>query len=181
MAYASIPQAAQVMATETSSLLPGHPALARTESLAQITGLGPTKAVALPALPSGSLTLGPGAPHLVMFFATWLDQTSDLQSELTSLNQYVQTARSDGLPGLTAVDEESSEPSLATVRGYLAGLHGALAYPVALDETGRLADGYGVQDQPWFVLTSATGAIRWHHDGWLTASQLVAAVQAATG
>jgi cytochrome oxidase Cu insertion factor (SCO1/SenC/PrrC family) len=180
MAYASITQAGQVMAQEASRLLPSHPALARTESLADITGLGPTKASTLPTLPSGSLTLGPGTPHLVMFFATWLDETSDLQSELTGLNQYVQTARADGLPGLTAVDEESSEPSLATVSKYIAGLRGGLTYPVALDETGRLADGYGVQDQPWFVLTSATGKILWHHDGWLPVSQLVAGVQAAT-
>ncbi len=180
MAYASITQAAQVMAQEASSLLPGHPALARTESLAQLTGLGPAKTVTLPALPSGSVTLGPGAPHLVMFFATWLDETSDLPLELTGLNQYVQAARADGLPSLTAVDEESSEPSLATVRAYLARLHGALSYPVGLDETGRVADGYGVQDQPWFVLTSATGTILWHHDGWLPASQLIAAVQSAT-
>ncbi|MGH3305531.1 MAG: SCO family protein [Streptosporangiaceae bacterium] len=181
MAYASITQAAQVMAAEASSLLPGHPALARTGSLAQITGLGPTKTVTLPALPTGSLTLGPGTPQLVVFFATWLDETSDLQSDLTGLNQYVQTARTGGLPGLTAVDEETSEPSLATVRSYLAGFHAALSYPVALDETGRLADGYGVQDQPWFVLTSATGTILWHHDGWLPESQLVAAVRAAAG
>jgi cytochrome oxidase Cu insertion factor (SCO1/SenC/PrrC family) len=179
MAYASITQAGQVMAQEVSSLLPSHPALARTESLADIAGLGPTKAVTLPTLPSGSLTLGPGAPHLVMFFATWLDETSALQSELTGLNQYVQTAHADGLPSLTGIDEESSEPSLATVSKYVAGLHGALTYPVALDETGRLADGYGVQDQPWFVLTSASGAVLWHHDGWLPVSQLVADVQAA--
>jgi cytochrome oxidase Cu insertion factor (SCO1/SenC/PrrC family) len=179
MAYASITQAAQVMATEASSLLPGHPALARTESLAQITGLGPAETVRLPALPTGSVTLGPGKPHLVVFFATWLDETSDLQSELTGLNQYEQTARAAGLPGLTGIDEESSEPSLATVRSYLAGFHGTLSYPVALDETGRLADGYQVQDQPWFVLTSATGAILWHHDGWLPPDQVVTDVRAA--
>jgi cytochrome oxidase Cu insertion factor (SCO1/SenC/PrrC family) len=181
MAYASIPQAAQVMATEASSLLPSHPALARTESLARITGLGPAKTVTLPLLPTGSVRLGPGTPHLVMFFASWLSETSDLQSELTGLNQYVQTARAAGLPGLTAIDEESSEPSLAAVRSYLASFHRALSYPVALDETGRLADGYQVQDQPWFVLTSASGAIRWHHDGWLPESQLIAAVRAAAG
>jgi cytochrome oxidase Cu insertion factor (SCO1/SenC/PrrC family) len=181
MAYASITQAAQVMAQEASSLLPGHPALARTESLAQITGLGPAKPIALPTLPSGSVTLGPGQPHLVMFFATWLTETSDLQSELAGLDQYVQAARADDLPGLVAVDEESSEPSLASVNGYLADLHGSLTYPVALDETGRVADGYGVQDQPWFVLTSATGSIVWKHDGWLSASQLLAAVRAAAG
>jgi cytochrome oxidase Cu insertion factor (SCO1/SenC/PrrC family) len=175
MAYASIPQAGQVMATEASSLLPSHPPLARTESLAQISGLSPAKTVTLPALPAGSLTLGPGTAHLVVFFATWLDETSDLRSELTGLNQYVQAASAAGLPALTAVDEESSEPSLATVRSYVAGFHSALSYPVALDETGRLADGYGVQDQPWLVLVSSSGKIVWSHDGWLALPALEAA------
>jgi hypothetical protein len=46
---------------------------------------------------------------------------------------------------------------------------------VALDATGRLADGYGVQDQPWFVLTSASGKIVWSHDGWLPVAALEAA------
>jgi hypothetical protein len=53
------------------------------------------------------------------------------------------------------------------VRSYLAGLGQPLRYPVALDETGRLADGYGVQDQPWLVLVSSSGKILWSHDGWL--------------
>lgn len=180
MNYASITQAGQVMAQEVSSLLPGHPALARTQSLAHITGLGPASSVTLQTLPSGSLTLGPGTPHLVMFFATWLDETSNLRSEMAGLSQYVQAAHADGLPSLVAVDEESAEPSLAAVRSYIAGFNGSLTYPVALDSTGRVADGYGVQDQPWFVLTSATGTIVWKHDGWLPASQLIAAVQSAT-
>jgi hypothetical protein len=115
-----------------------------------------------------------------MFFATWLGQTSDLRSRLTGLNAYVRAARRGGLPDLVSVDEESAEPSAATVRTYVAGLHGALDYPVALDPTGRLADGYGVQDQPWFVLTSATGKILFKHDGWLSASKLTADVRAAT-
>jgi hypothetical protein len=181
MNYASITQAGEVMAQDVSSLLPGHPALARTQSLAHIAGLGPASPVKLPALPSGSLTLGPGKPRLTVFFATWLAQTSDLTSELTGLNQYVQAAASDNLPGLVAVDEESSEPSLAAVSGYLASFRGSLSYPVAVDETGQLADGYGVQDQPWFVLTSASGAILWKHDGWLPADQLIAAVRSAAG
>jgi hypothetical protein len=181
MNYSSITQAGQVMAQEVSSLLPGHPALARTLSLAQITGIGPAKPAIMPLVPAGSLTLGPGKPHLVVFFATWLAETSDLRSELTGLDQYVQTARADHLPDLVAVDEESSEASVATVSNYLSGLHGALTYPVALDETGRIADGYGVQDQPWLVLTSASGAIMWKHDGWLTPDQLIAAVRSAAG
>jgi len=52
---------------------------------------------------------------------------------------------------------------------------------VALDQSGRLADGYGVQDQPWFVLTSPSGKIIWKHDGWLSASQLIASVRRAGG
>jgi hypothetical protein len=34
----------------------------------------------------------------------------------------------------------------------------------------------------WLIalLTSASGTIRWHHDGWLPMSQLVADLQAAT-
>jgi cytochrome oxidase Cu insertion factor (SCO1/SenC/PrrC family) len=181
MNYASITQAGEVMAQEVSSLLPGHPPLARTQSLAHIGGLSPVSRVQLPALPSGSLTLGPGKARLTVFFATWLTETSDLTSELTGLNQYVQTAQADSLPGLVAVDEESSEPSLGAVSSYLAGLHGSLSYPVTLDETGQLADGYGVQDQPWFVLTSASGRILWKHDGWLPPDQLVTAVRSAGG
>jgi cytochrome oxidase Cu insertion factor (SCO1/SenC/PrrC family) len=179
MAYASITQAAQVMAAEAASLLPGHPRLDSMQSLAYISGLTPATPTTLPAVPSGSVRLGPGKPHLVVFFATWLAETSDLRAELLGLGQYARSARAGGLPGLVAVDEEAAEPSLATVRAYLAGLGRPLGYPVALDETGRLADGYGVQDQPWFVLTSATGKIIWKHDGWLPVSQLTADVRAA--
>lgn len=179
MAYASVTQAAQVMAQEAASLLPGHPSLASTRSLGYISGLTPGTQVRLATLPSGTLTLGPGRAHLVMFFATWLSQTSDLKARLLGLRQYAVAASRSGLPGLVAVDEESVEPSLATVRNYLAGLGAPLGYPVALDPTGRLADGYGVQDQPWFTLTSASGKILWKHDGWLSPRQLIAAVRSA--
>jgi cytochrome oxidase Cu insertion factor (SCO1/SenC/PrrC family) len=179
MSYASIGQAAQVMAQESASLLPGHPALASLRSLAYLPGLGPKATVTLATLPSGSVTLTPGKPRLTMFFATWLDQTSDLKDELSGLNDYVQAARRDQLPGLVAVDELAAEPSLTTVRGYLSGLGRPLDYQVALDPTGRVADGYGVQDQPWFVLTSAAGKIVWSHDGWLPVSSLVAAARKA--
>jgi cytochrome oxidase Cu insertion factor (SCO1/SenC/PrrC family) len=181
MSYASISQSGEVMAQEVSSLLPSHPKLASVGSLAYISGLSPRDPVKLPELPSGSLTLGPGQPHLVVFFATWLDETSDLKSELFGLDQYVRTAADSGLPGLVAVDEAAAEPSVATVRNYVAGLGRPLGYPVVLDETGRLADGYGVQDQPWFVVTSASGTILWSHDGWLPVSQLTAAVRKAIG
>ena len=177
MNYASISQAAQILADEAASLLPGHPHVASQRSLAHIPGLGPSSSVTLPGIPAGSVQLGPGHAHLVMFFATWLEETSDLKSHLLPLNAYARAARDGRLPGLVAVDEASTEPSLAAVAGYLKGLGRPLAYPVAADTTGRLADGFGVQDQPWFALVSASGAIVWRHDGWLPVAALEAAAR----
>jgi cytochrome oxidase Cu insertion factor (SCO1/SenC/PrrC family) len=179
MNYASIGQEAQLLAGEAASLLPGHPHVAREQSLAHIAGLGPGSHAVLPAIPSGPaippgpVSLGPGQAHLVVFFATWLAETSDLRSHLLALNRYARAG--PRLPGLIAVDEAATEPSAAAVRGYLRSL-GTLAYPVAADTTGRLADGYGVQDQPWFTLVSAAGHIVWQHDGWLSLPTLKAAV-----
>ncbi len=34
-----------------------------------------------------------------------------------------------------------------------------------------------MQDQPWFVLTSASGKIVWSHDGWLPGVALEAAAR----
>jgi cytochrome oxidase Cu insertion factor (SCO1/SenC/PrrC family) len=169
MAYSSIGQQAQVLAQEISQLLPGHPALPGHVPMSAITGLTPRQTVTMPAAASGgTVTLAAGQPHLVVFFATWLSETSDLAAELAGLNSYARTARHDHLPLLTAVDEEVTEPAPGTVRGYLRHLGTPLAYPVGMDTTGRVADGYGVQDQPWYVLTAASGRIIWSHDGWLS-------------
>ena len=177
MSYASIGQAAQILAGEAARLLPGRPHVASQRSLASIPGLGPGSPVTLPAVPAGSVQLGPGQPHLVMFFATWLAETSDLRAHLLALNGYARAARHGRLPGLVAVDEAATEPSVAAVASYLAGLGTPLAYPVGLDTTGRLADGFGVQDQPWFALVSANGTIIWKHVGWLPVPALAAAAR----
>jgi len=179
MSYASVGQEAQVLAQEASGLLPGHPALASEQSLAYISGMGPKSRVTLPGVPGGTVTLVPGKPHLLLFFATWLTETSDLRAELLALDQYQHAATASGLPPLTAVDEAVTEPSPDAARAYIEGLGQPLAYPVALDTTGRVADGYGVQDQPWLVLTAASGKIVWSHDGWLPAGSLEAAVRGA--
>ena len=185
MNYASITQAAQILAQRVSSLLPGHPPLASTQSLAYISGQNPAARVTLPGVPSGSVTLGPGQPRLVMFFATWIAETSDLRAHLLALNSYARAARKGeagggrGLPGLVAVDEQTTEPSPGAAAAYLKGLGTPLRYPVAADATGRIADGYGVADQPWFVLTSASGKILWKHDGWLSLRALEAAAHKA--
>jgi cytochrome oxidase Cu insertion factor (SCO1/SenC/PrrC family) len=179
MAYTSIGQSAQVLAQEAASLLPGHPALASHRSLAYIAGQSPAARVTLPGVPSGSVPLGPGRPRLVMFFATWVAETSDLRAKLLALNGYAKAARHGRLPGLVAVDEGTTEPSPGAAAAYLKSLGKPLAYPVAEDATGRLADGYGVQDQPWFVLTSASGKIVWKHDGWVSVPALEAAARKA--
>jgi len=172
MAYSSVGQSAELLAQEVSGLLPSHPKLASQESLAAVPGQTPAAAVSLPsATTSGtagpSVRLGPGQPRLVVFFATWLTETSNLKAELAGLDAYAKDAAARHLPALTAVDETVTEPSVQAVRSYL-GQVGPLDYPVGLDETGRVADGYGVQDQPWLVLVSATGKIVWSHDGWMS-------------
>jgi cytochrome oxidase Cu insertion factor (SCO1/SenC/PrrC family) len=183
MAYSSVTQSAQVLATEVANLLPSHPKLSSIESLATIAPEGPAATVSLPAaVPAGggaasTVTLGPGKPRLVVFFATWLTETSDLSAEMTGLNTYAKAAAKSHLPALTAVDETVTEPSDAAVANYLHTL-GPLDYPVALDKSGRVADGYAVQDQPWLVLVNAAGKITWQHDGWVPVAALEKAAAA---
>jgi cytochrome oxidase Cu insertion factor (SCO1/SenC/PrrC family) len=190
MAYSSVTQSAEVLATEIAGLLPSHPKVSSLESLAEIPTQSPTDKVSLPLANKNvirgwntpetdrtSVSLGPGKARLVVFFATWLDEVSNLKAELGALNSYAESAEANKLPPLTAVDETVTEPSSQTVLSYLKTLS-PLAYPVALDTTGRLADGYGVQDQPWLVLVNAAGKVTWQHDGWVTEPTLVAAAKA---
>jgi cytochrome oxidase Cu insertion factor (SCO1/SenC/PrrC family) len=179
MAYDGIDQQAQVLAAEASRLLPSHPRLAQVRSAGYIPGTGPAMPVTLPAASGSPVQLGPGRPHLLVFFATWLQETSDLRGELTALGQYAQAARAGQLPPVAAVDQAGTEPSPHAAADFVRGLGSPLPYPVALDTSGQLADGYGVQDQPWYVLTSAAGKIVWHHDGWLPPGQLITAVRQA--
>src|ERR1700761_5265027 len=182
MAYSSVTQSAQVMASEMAGLLPGHPKLSSIELLASIPTQTPADAVTLPAAAgasaAGPVTLGPGQARLVVFFATWLTEVSDLKAELTSLDAYSKFAAARHLPGVTAVDETTTEASgESSVTAYLKQL-GGLSYPVGLDETGRVADGYGVQDQPWVTLVNAAGKVVWQHDGWVPLAGLEKTVQA---
>ena len=188
MAYSSVVQSAQVLAQEASALLPGHPKLASEQSLGTIPGQSPADALSLPAAPGSAgtgsaashVTLGPGKPRLVVFFATWLTETSNLKAELSVLSTYAKDAARRGLPALTAVDETVTEPSAQAVGAYLAKA-GPLSFPVGMDETGRVADGYSVQDQPWLTLVSAKGKVVWSHDGWLPLPALEQAVAAHAG
>lgn len=87
------------------------------------------------------------------------------------------------LPALTAIDEGSVEPSPAALPALLGSLAHPLAYPVAVDRSGRIADGYEVEDEPWLVLVSSTGQILWHYDvstsGWPSTAALARDVRSA--
>ena len=91
--------------------------------------------------------------------------------------------RGSGLPPLTAVDEASVEPSSTALPKFIGSLTHPLSYPVALDETGRIADGYQVQGEPWFVLTSPSGGSPWYREvyteGWPTLKELERDVRGA--
>ena len=117
MAYSSVTQSAQVIASEVVGLLPSHPELSSIGSLAAIPTQTPSRrsrcrraSAAAGATAPATVTLGPGKARLVVFFATWLTETSDLKAELTSLN-YVKDAAAKHLPALTTVDETVTETS----------------------------------------------------------------------
>jgi cytochrome c biogenesis protein CcmG/thiol:disulfide interchange protein DsbE len=182
MAYSSVGQQAQLLAQEASSLLPGHPHVSARLSYAQIPSIAPSQRVYVSQPAGGSLRLGPGAARLYLFFATWDSEVMNLGAQLRALNAYERAAAAAGLPRLAAIDEASVEASPAALPDFLQRLGTPLAYPVGIDASGRIADGYGVQDEPWFVLVSAKGQILWYYDistlGWLSTNSLIQHVRA---
>jgi cytochrome oxidase Cu insertion factor (SCO1/SenC/PrrC family)/thiol-disulfide isomerase/thioredoxin len=168
--YAAIPQLGQLLAKDASRLLPSHPKVSSHYSYAEVKGITPAQTYKLPRSGGGTVTLGPGKAHLYLFFATWDQQTTPIASELSELNAYQRAARADGLPPLTAVDEGSVEPSPQALPDFLKTVPQPLQYPVAIDNSGRVADGYEVEGEPWFVLTSPTGGLDWvqevYYAGW---------------
>jgi protein SCO1/2 len=181
--YSAVSQLGQVLAHEAASLLPGHPSVKTHISYAIIRGITPSQQVTLPRPDGGSVSLGPGRPRLLVFFATWDREVMNLRRDLRELGQYAAAAHAEHLPAVTAVDEASVEPSVAALPRFLSKLGAPLGYPVALDRTGRVGDGYEVQDEPWLVLVSATGRILWYRDastaGWPSPAVLKTQVRAA--
>jgi cytochrome oxidase Cu insertion factor (SCO1/SenC/PrrC family)/thiol-disulfide isomerase/thioredoxin len=183
MSYSSVDQQAQLLAQEASSLLPGHPPPRSKLSYGEIPAISPTATVDLPRTGGGTVRLGPGSPRLLAFFATWDSEVTDLAGQLRLLGRYQATASAHELPPLVGVDEGSVEPTPAALPRFLHALPHPPSYPVAVDASGRVADGYEVQDAPWLVLVSSTGRILWYYDvstsGWLTTGALVQHVRAA--
>jgi cytochrome oxidase Cu insertion factor (SCO1/SenC/PrrC family) len=183
MSYSSVDQLGYEMARSLAALLPGHPRLHGAPPLGAIDLLGPSDRVTLPRAGGGSVRLGPGSgPHLVLFFDTWETEVADLSAQLQELNAYQAAAKREGLPPLVAVDEGKVEASPQALPRFLAGLRQPLTYPVAVDASGRVADGYRVQDSPWLELVSGAGRFLFYQDlaaGWPTQKQLLAKVRTA--
>jgi hypothetical protein len=184
MSYSSVDQLGYEMARSLAALLPGHPRLRGAPPSGAVDLLGPRDRVTLPRAGGGSVRLGPGSgPHLVLFFDTWETQTNDLGAQLEALNRYHAVAGKKGLPPLVAIDEAGVEGSPEALPRFLRSLPHPLSYPVAIDRTGEVADGYRVEDSPWLELVSAKGRILFHkapeEDGWPTPRQLLARVRAA--
>jgi hypothetical protein len=136
--------------------------------------IDPSDAVRLAALGAKrrAVVLGGAHPHLVVFFAGWLRENSNLREDLATLDRYRAQARRRDWPSPVAVDELTTEPSPAEAREVLDPIAAKLRTPIVEDAKGQLADGYVVQDLPWFTLSSRSGKIIWHHDGWLAPSVL---------
>ncbi len=183
MAYASVAQQAQLIAGGLSRLLPGHPAPRDVVPMTLARGIGPGVTASLPVIGgdrrAGHVTVGRGHPHVVVFLASWVSEVSDVPAELRVLARYQREAVRRGWPSVVAVDESQTEAGPAGLSRLLTRAGGAqLGYPVVADASGRLADGYGVQDLPWIEVTAPDGRIRYQHDGWLTAAALARAATA---
>lgn len=177
MAYGAVRSQAAVIARAAARLLPGHP---RVHPAAQAVPVPPTQRIELPSATGGAaVAFGPGHPHLVVFFDTWLSEVSNLPAELEALNGYAAQAKAKGWPSLVAVDVAPVEAGPTALAGLLHALPAPLAYPVVVDTTGALADGYQVQAEPWYALTSASGKILLTNTGTFPVPALEAAVAKA--
>ncbi|HWE08438.1 MAG TPA: redoxin domain-containing protein [Solirubrobacteraceae bacterium] len=182
--YSAVGQLGQIVAQEASSLLPGHPRVDSKLSYAPVKTITPRQTTRLPRAGGGTVAMGPArSARLSVFFATWTREITGLAGNLQALNRYQSAAAASGLPPLTAVDEGPVEPSSVALPDFLRTLGHPLSYPVAIDRSGQVADGYEVLGQPWFVLTSPTGRILWYQDvstsGWPSDAKLLADVRAA--
>ena len=184
MAYSSVNQLGYELAQSISALLPDHPQLRGTMSPAEPVLHGPHDPVTLPRADRGTVRLGPGSgPHLVLFFDSWETEVTDLSKQLEALNRYQTTAERNGLPPLVAIDEAGVEASPRALPRFLRSLPHTLSYPIAVDHSGSVADGYRVQDSPWLELISAKGRFLFYEDlavkGWPTPHKLLATVTTA--
>lgn len=186
MAYANVGQQADLIAQGLSRLLPGHPVAHELVPLAAAKTIGPAQAATAPVVGGADqvkdIALGRGHRHLVVFIASWLNEIYNVPARLRVLASYQRQAVRHGWPSVVALDETQTESSASVLPKLLAAAGGTrLGYPVGADTSGRMADGYGVQDLPWIEIISSAGQVVYKHDGWLSESALAHAAAARSG
>ena len=170
--YAGVGQEAYVLAQEVLSLLPGRVRVAPPSG--DVAAISPRRLTELPLAAGGRLAAGPGHPRLYLFLDAWAPGAA---RQLPLLARYEAGARAEGLPPLALVDVRDAEASPTALPRLLASLPGTGGLPLAVDLEGRLADGYGSRDLPWYALTNGLGRVVWSHDGWLPPAALLRAVR----
>lgn len=168
--YAAVSPESNVLAGQIAKFLPSGVQANPLKSATYVPStLGPSTAVEIPKVtPSGeqgTVTLGPGKPQLDVFFGSWLPNS---KQDLAALSAY---ALAPGSPQVVGVDVATTEPSDTTVQKMLQRMP-KLSYPIGIDKTGELSDGYNVTDLMWLTLTDGKGHVIWHHDGWLPVQTL---------
>ncbi len=169
--YTSIDQQAQVFADEASALLPGHPRVRSTLTYTQIPTSPPPTASACRGRAAGPSASAPVNRALLLFFATWNQQTTSLAGQLETLDRYSVLRHSREAAGA----DGGRRRQRRAIRGRAYALPRTTCptrSPTQSRSTssGRVADGYEVQGEPWFVLTAPTGRILWYWEvsssGW---------------
>lgn len=181
MSYEGVAPQAQILADDIGEVLPGRPREPQRVSLEYVPPIEPTAGTELMPVGSSERKIAVGGPHaqLLLFFASWLDQTSNVNASLRDLDRYAAGAWRKGWPSPVAVDELTTESSSASARKTMEQLSSEIHTPIIEDANGRLADGYQVQDLPWYSLRSADGKIIWSHDGWLSSTELQRQIRVA--
>ena len=175
----AVAQQAQIVRRGLPRLLPGHPSVRSHLSYEEIPTVGPATALAAASGRRDRCAVGAARRSSLLFFATWLTESSDLAGRLESTAPTRRLARGSDTP-TPHRDRRGQRRAVARSAGvrFLAGPPPPAAVStVGIDGSGRLADGYQVQDQPWFVLelarrdgSSGTGMPR--PPGWLTPADL---------
>lgn len=185
MALQGVSQQAAVLAAAVRPLLPpgvaataaGSSATTPAASLRYQAPVTPRQQVTLPSLLGGpAVTLGPGQPRLVVFLAGWLSETTNLVAQLQGLVSYQRAALAHGWPRLIVVDATTTEITPGALTRVVDRVPGGVNFPVVADPTGRVADGYGFTEAPWYVLVSAAGKTQLQDAGWFPVPALERAV-----
>ena len=96
--YSAVPQLAQLLAQETSALLPEHPPVASRLPYGQLRTIAPTVSAELPREGGGTIRIGPGSDHLYVFFDTWDQEVLPIAGDLGRSTGTPPPRRDQGCP-----------------------------------------------------------------------------------